>query len=137
MLQVLSSGITYVAMTTQTCFKSLFSCVSDVSDLCCESGSGCCICCYGYICMFHMFQFVYVTHVAMRAACRSRLVLLLGHRVVHVQVQGRGSRRWRVMRVGIRCKRGPLSGTDTASGAGFGVGQRELHALGTGVGAAS
>jgi hypothetical protein len=41
--------VAIVAMAAHACFKCLFSCVLDVSDLYCKSGSGCC---YGYTCIF-------------------------------------------------------------------------------------
>jgi hypothetical protein len=44
--------VAYITIATQAYFKCLFSCVLDVSDLCCKSGSRCCISCYGYTRMF-------------------------------------------------------------------------------------
>jgi hypothetical protein len=47
--------VAYITMATHTYFKYLFSCVSDVLDLCCKSEFGCCICCYGYTRMFQEY----------------------------------------------------------------------------------
>jgi hypothetical protein len=57
--------VAYVAMAAHTCFKYLFSCVLDVSNLCYKSGSGCCIRCYGYT---HMFQ-EYISNVSSVFSC--------------------------------------------------------------------
>jgi hypothetical protein len=48
-------NVAYVVVAAHACFKYLFSCVLDDLNLCCKSGSGCCICCYGYIHMFKIF----------------------------------------------------------------------------------
>jgi hypothetical protein len=47
--------VAYVAMVAHAYFKCLFSCVSNVLNLCCKSGSRCCIRCYGYTCMFQEY----------------------------------------------------------------------------------
>jgi hypothetical protein len=75
--------------------------IASVSFVCCKSKFGCCICCYGYKCMFQvyvsfafrrMFQVFYldvskvdlVEHMLQwswwLATCRSRLLLLLERR---------------------------------------------------------
>jgi hypothetical protein len=129
--------VVYVAMAIHTCFKCFirFSLsVANVSSLCFKSRWG-------------------VAHVIIcvsgwrTAACRSRLLLLRGHRrgsragagarfqTLARDAGGRGVRD--TMRASVGCRRGASSGTDVASRAGFGAGRRELRASSAGVGAVS
>jgi hypothetical protein len=129
--------VAYVAMAIHTCFKCFirFSLsVANVSSLCFKSRWG-------------------VAHVTIcvsgwrTAACRSRLLLLRGHRrgsragagarfqTLARDAGGRGVRD--TMRASVGCRRGASSGTDVASRAGFGAGRRELRASSAGVGAVS
>jgi hypothetical protein len=55
MFQAFHLDVAYVAMSIHACFKRMFQTfhyVISVSFGYCKSRSGCCICCYGYTCMF-------------------------------------------------------------------------------------
>jgi hypothetical protein len=72
--------VAYVAMAAHTCFKYLFSCVLDVSNLCCKSGSGCCIRCYGYT---HMFQ-EYISNVSSVSVVSCKCFMIMFQKYIGV-----------------------------------------------------
>jgi len=136
-----------------TCFNCLFSCVLDISYLCCKSGSRCCICCYIAIhaCfesifqLFHQFQ-LYVANVsslcfksrldvAHVAMCAGGWWAVAAWRfcqdavVVHVWAWARFQ--MLALDAGGRWVQARSSiRTDAASGAGFGAGAKGVACIG-------